>query len=62
MTLLTQSAIQPSAERYFIFLLLFVFSLCERKNEQQMKELSLLLSQAQSCLYATLHKFCDHHK
>src|SRR5438552_2584007 len=31
----TQSSIEPSAERYFIFLLLFVFSLVERKNEQQ---------------------------
>jgi hypothetical protein len=31
----TKLAIEPSAERYFIFLLLFVFSLVERKNEQQ---------------------------
>src|SRR5215213_959893 len=32
---LTQSAIQPSAERYFIFFSVSVFALCERKTETQ---------------------------
>jgi hypothetical protein len=27
-----------AAERYFIFLVFFVFALCERKNEKQNKE------------------------
>jgi hypothetical protein len=34
---LTQSAIQPSAERYFIFFGVSFFSLAERKNETQIK-------------------------
>jgi hypothetical protein len=44
-------ATQPAAAGYFSFLLLFVFSLCERKNEKQ-NELGLaLVDQIQPLVY-----------
>jgi hypothetical protein len=40
---LTQSAIQPSAERYFIFFCVLVFALYERKNQNTDKTGSTML-------------------
>ena len=49
------------SQRYFILILLFVFSLCERKNEQQLG--STMLRQAKRRLKARLRKSCNvsHH-
>jgi len=38
--------ILPSAERYFVFMLYFVFALYERENEIQIKLESTMLPQA----------------
>jgi hypothetical protein len=43
---LTQSVIQPSAERYVIFFCVSVFALVERKNRNTAKTGSTLLPQA----------------
>jgi hypothetical protein len=43
---LTQSAIQPSAERYFLFFCVSVFALAERKNRHIDKTGSAMLPQA----------------
>jgi len=44
--------LQPSAERYFLFLFSFVFALCERKNEKDRSK-STMLPQAKQIVWAT---------
>jgi len=48
---LTQSAIQPSAERYCIFFCISVFALVERKNRDTDTMESTMLPQAKNGLY-----------
>jgi len=47
---LTQSAIQPSAERYFIFFCVLVFALYECKNQHTDKTGRTMLPQAKKAV------------